>query len=352
MAEPYFGPVLRILAVAAGAILATTVPSAAGTVTVHGAKVLWHSPNTEKVDADQIAAGTERLGEQAYDDHFMNTGRAPEWRFLEPLARPAATAARIEGEAVVFPLSGRRTGLSTASFPDVATPAAPFLLDDPKSRSVLVVQPFYLFRSKETRYRVSVHGADGSGGPVFDSLPTHRLAGTPGVLVAPERAGCCENMTWDIRFYNLAKGSVDAFTCPPGQCGDLVLARPEPGGPLFLAYEVFQTQLGVGSVIETRMIVVSAAGRPLAAGRLGFAARNPSVGIAPEWAACASRVLVSDGSPYAVKNLDSVAKLEDGRWGFRFETPKGPRIWAISGLWDGKSPEFVFDHPKNDPGRG
>ncbi len=352
MAEPSFRSVLRILAVVFGAVLAATAPSAAGTVTVHGAKLLWHSPNAERVAAGQVAAGAERLGEQAYDHHFQTTGRAPEWRFLEPLGRPDAATARIEDGTVLFPLSGKRIGLSTASFPDVATPAAPFLLGDPKSRSVLVVQPFHLFRSKETRYRVAVRDPQGTAGAVFDSLPTHRLAGAPGILVAPERAGCCENMTWDIRFYDLARGSVDAFTCPPGQCGDLLLARPASDGPMFLAYEVFQTQPGVGSVIETRLVVVSAAGKPLGAARLSFAARNEKVGVAPEWAACASRVLVSDGSPYAVKNLDSVAELGDGRWGFRFETPKGPKTWAISGTWHGTTPAFIFDKPKNDPGRG
>lgn len=334
--------ILGLLLVFAPSVLAETV-------VVRGAKLLWHGPNVEKADAGIVAPEKTMLGDQAYDHHFLNTGMAPEWPFLEPLGKPPIDVALIKKDVIVFPVSGKTISLDTSSFPDMATPAAPYLLHDPEFGSVLVVQPFYMFRSKETRYRVSLYTSKGEFLREYDSLPTHRLTGGPGVLVAPERAGCCENMTWNIRFFNPESGGVSLFTCPPGKCGDLVLNRSQSDGALGLVYESFETLPGAGSIVETRLIVISPAGETLADGRLAYAVKDPSTGVAPEWAACASRVLLADASPYAAKNLDRITRLTDGRWAFRFETPAGPKAWAVSGVSDRQTPGFEFRSSKKRP---
>lgn len=329
-------------ALLAAATAATPAAAPAQPLVVDGPVAIWHSPNMAPAATALVTPGPVRLGDLAYDNHFLGTGRAPDWNFLTPLRAPAPGLARIEGDAVVFAATGKRFALRPDTLPDVATPAAPYLLGAPAADSVLVVEPFYLFRNKETAYRVSAAARDGAPGPRFDSLPTHALAGAPDVLVAPERAGCCENMTWSIRFYDLAAGRVSVLDCPAGRCGDLVLARPEKNGPLVVAMEVFETMVGLGSVVETRLAVVAPDGTIAAAGRIAHAARNATTGLAANWTACASRVLVAKGSPYAVANMTAARRLDDGRWAFRFDSAGESATWTVDGVSDRATPPVVF----------
>lgn len=326
------------------AIVGTMIAAHAGAepFVVDGPSAKWHSRNMELSKANLVPAKTLRLGRLAYDNHFLNTGRPPAWDFLSALPAPAPGVARLEDNALVFPMTGRRVVLEQVALPDIATPAAPFLLEVPGAGTVLVVQPYYLFRSKLTRYWVTAYRSDGTRGPRFDSLPTHVMKGAPDILVAPERAGCCENMTWSVRFYDLSTGAVDAIDCPAGRCGDLVLARPDEAGPLLLAFEVFDTIVGAGSVVETRLFVIAPNGKPLAAGRLAHATADSAVGTTQEWAACASRVLASEGTPYAVSRLTAIRGLDDGRWAVRFDTKTGSRTWTIDGVSTQKVPSVVF----------
>ena len=332
--------VLALAIAVCGSMMAP--PAEAEVVVVEGATAGWHSRNMELAKANLVPAKTTPLGQLAYDDHFLNTGRAPAWDFLSPLPAPDPRTARLEGGTVTFPASGRRVVLDPHTLPDVATPAAPFLLAVPAAETILVVEPYYLFQSKLTAYRVTAYKADGTPGPRFDSLPTHAMAGAPNILVAPERAGCCEDMTWSIRFYDLAAGTMNVLDCPPGRCGDLVLARADETGALLVAFEVFETAAGAGSVVETRLFVVAPDAALLAAGRLAHALQDSAVGTAPEWAACASRVLAAEGSPYAVAQLTAMRRLDDGRWAIRFDAESESSTWTIEGVSDEEVPEVVF----------
>ncbi len=335
------------------ALLAAHVSVAhAQSFVVRGSASLWHSPNMERTSGEDVKANPIRLGDLAYDNHFMNAGQAPNWGFLVPLGPPAPERAVLDGGNVDFGETLLRGVLHPETLPDVATPAQPYLLDVPKADAVMVVEPYYMFRNKLTAYRVSTFGGNGAPGSVFDTLPTHALSGAPTILVAPERAGCCENMVWSIRFYDLARGTVLDLDCPPGQCGDLVFARPEPDGPLIVAMEVFQTVPGIGSVIETRLAVVEPDGTLAASGRLAYASRDRAVGVSPTWAACASRVLAAKGSPYAVTELTAAKKLDDGRWAFRFDSGAVARTWVIDGVSSRESPPVVFAPPKRHQDKG
>ena len=332
-----------VLAVTTAACLSTVgVARGAEQLHVDGGSTLWHSPNIASAETNLVERSGMRLGALAYDEHFLNSGSPPAWDFLQRLVAPEPHTARLGDGKVSFPASGREVALDPSTLPDVATPAAPFLLGVPAADSILAVEPYYLFRNKQTAYRLSAFKTDGSPGPRFDSLPTHTIPGLPHVLVAPERAGCCENMTWSIRFYDLTSGTVRTFDCPPGRCGDLVFARPEPDGPLLVAYEVFETLPGIGSLVETQLFVVAPDGTPLAAGRLAHATHDETVGAVPDWAACASRVLAAEGSPYAVARLTGMRQVDQDSWAFRFDAPGETRTWIVKGVSEESRPSTLL----------
>ncbi len=333
------------LAIAVGALTAALLAAVPATaLDVTGMSALWHGSSLTRLPAQQARAPgpAERLGNLAYDGHFIRLGYPPEWPFLLPLQAPDPHVARIEGDRVLFVSSGAEVHLSKDVYPDVATPAATFLLSAPRGDRVLIVQPYYMFRDKATRYVVSVHDTDGVAGPSFNSLPTHALAGDPGILVAPERAGCCENMTWSIRFYDLQSGSMTTFDCPPGRCGDLVLARHAGTGDLILGVEQLETRLGQGVIVETRLAVVSPGGREIVGGRLVFAARDNQFGMTGPDIPCANRTLVAVRSPYALSNLVSAEPAAGGAWVFRFATPSGEEAWSAAAPMASERPVVRF----------
>lgn len=313
---------------------------------------LWHSPNITIEELLIESPDSEKLGNMAYDHHFMNTGTAPLWDFLLPLKPATSTVAQIKDGMVVFPASGRTVILEPETLPELASPAEPFVLGVPSVESVLIVEPYYMFRDKQTAYRVSTHRLDGTPGPRFDSLPTHRIQGVDNILVAPERAGCCENATWSIRFYDISAGNITEFDCPPGRCGDLVLARPKTNGPIVIAMEVFETKPGIGSAVETRLTVIASTGKTLASGRIAHATLNAKTGWTPDFTACASRVLVAKGSPYAVVNLTAVKELADGRWAFQFDTSDRAVVLVLDGVSLQEAPAFFFLSSNIDPSKG
>lgn len=292
-----------------------------------------------RVEATDAAAPRAPLAEIAYDRHFLDHGLPTPWPFLERLAAPPPEVARLDGDMVVFP-GGVRRPFDRTAIPDIATPAAPFLLAVPAARRIIAAAPYYLLRDKETRYAVTVFNETGDRQALFDALPTHALAGVPDVLAAPERTGCCETTAWTIRFFDLAAKSVAAYGCPPGECGDLVLARLD-GGRLLLAIEEFETHLGEGAVVITRLDVVSPRGPAEASARFVHAIRDPSAGIASE-GECASRVMAAERSPYAIRNLISVTSTADGAWTVRFATPHGPESWTFTGAAGSPAPTVSF----------
>ena len=333
------------LAIAVGALTAALLVAVPATaLDVNGMSALWHGSSLTRLPAQQEEGSgpAKRLGDLAYDGHFIRLGYPPEWPFLLPLQAPDPHVARIEGDRVLFAASGAEVQLSKDVYPDVATPAAPFLLSAPGRDSVLVVQPYYMFRDKATRYVVSVYDTDGTAGPSFSSLPTHALAGHPGILVAPERAGCCENMTWSIRFYELQGGSMTTFDCPPGRCGDLVLARHAGTGDFIIGIEQLETRLGQGVIVETRLAVISPAGQEIVGGRLVFAARDTEFGLAGPDIPCANRTLVAVRSPYALNKLVSAEPSAGGAWVFRFANPSGEEAWSAAAPMASERPVVHF----------
>jgi hypothetical protein len=314
----------------AGFIVAAA--ASAETLTVGGPAASWHGANVEAAAVTPFSGPA--LGDNAYDRHFLMTGAPPEWPFLTPLAAAPAAIARIEDGGVVF-ASGARVRLTGAGIPDIATPAVPYLLFAPAAERLLAVEPYYLLRDKETRHVVTVYTPDGRATAHFDTLPTHALAGIPDVLVAPSRTGCCETMMWSVRVYDLAAGTVFAKDCPPGQCGDVVLARLA-GGELLLGMEEFATYPAEGSSVTTRLMVMSARGVPLAGATFVHAHRDASIGVA-NTGTCGTRTLVADRSPFALPNLVAVTPAQDGVWTIRF----AQSAWHVIGLAEA-APDVAF----------
>jgi hypothetical protein len=314
----------------AGLIVAAT--ASAETLTVSGPTAAWHGANVEA--ATLTPSKGPALGDNAYDHHFLMTGAPPEWPFLTPLAAAPAAIARIEDGEVVF-ASGTRVRLTGAGIPDIATPAIPYLLSAPAAERLLAVEPYYLLRDKETRHVVTVYTPDGRATARFDTLPTHALAGIADVLVAPSRTGCCETMMWSMRFYDLTAGTVFAKDCPPGQCGDLVLARLR-GGELLLGLEEFATYPAQGSSVTTRLLVMSGRGTPLAGATFVHAHRDASIGVA-NTGTCGTRTLVADRSPFALPNLVAIEPAADAAWTIRF----AQSAWHVSGITEA-APDIAF----------
>ena len=323
-------PALRLACVMTGFIVAAT--ASAQTLTVSGPTASWHGANAEAMAT--AAAPGSALGDNAYDHHFLTTGAPPEWPFLVPLAAAPAAIARIENGDVVF-ASGARVRLTGAGIPDIATPAIPYLLSAPAAERLLAVEPYYLLRDKETRHVVTVYTLDGRATARFDTLPTHALAGIADVLVAPSRTGCCETMMWSVRFYDLAAGTVFAKDCPPGQCGDMVLARLA-GGELLLGLEEFATYPALGSSVTTRLLVMSTRGLPLAGATFVHAHRDASIGVA-NTGTCGTRTLVADRSPFALPNLVAVEPASNGAWTIRF----AQSAWHVTGVAEA-APDISF----------
>jgi hypothetical protein len=315
----------------AGLLLAAT--ASAETLTVSGPTASWHGANVEATMSPPSAGPA--VGDNAYDHHFLVTGAPPEWPFLTALPAAPSRIARIENGEVVFTASGARVRLTGTGIPDIATPAEPYLLYAPAAERLLAVEPYYLLRDKETRYVVTVYTPDGHATAHFDTLPTHALAGLADVLVAPARTGCCETMMWSVRVYDLTSGTVFAKECPPGQCGDMVLARLA-GGELLLGMEEFATYPAQGSSVTTRLLVMSSRGAPLANATFVHAYRDASIGVA-NTGTCGTRTLVADRSAFALPSLAAVTPAPDGAWTIRFKQS----AWRVSGLAD-TAPDVSF----------
>jgi hypothetical protein len=247
--------VLRVAAI----LLWLTIPARAEWQLIRG-DYLWLSANMRVVA--NPAAGEKNMPEstdlslKAYHRHFDEYGQAPPWTFLKPLTPEASALAELDGYTLKFLRTGSQTKLDVGRIPVGSSPAQPYLMTTADSAFVLAVLPYYFVQCKDNDYLVWVFTAGGEFKYLWRTLPTHFLQGQPQLLVAAEKAGCCESLRFSFRFYNLADGSVSAYACPEGFCGDVVFEELAPDGPLLIGLEVLGGLRDVGASLLTNIFVV------------------------------------------------------------------------------------------------
>ena len=311
---------------------------------------LWISPNLIRQAPTSLrpaSRGTptkkkESLRFQSFRNHFDRFGSYPSYPFLKPLQEGPSVLARVQGSHLEFPRTGETVPLDLSALPTQAAPVPPSLLGIPGLPWVAVVRPYYLYQDKEHRYWTEVYSDRGDLLLSHDSLPTHVSLDHPHLLVAPERSGCCESLRWNIRFYDLKKGTVSEYRCPEGFCGDVLFTRLGGKGPYLIAQEIVGRVGGLGASMQTNLFILEPDGRLSASGKILYALRDAQI----------SRPRAESLSPYAVSRLLSVDPMPEKKgWTLRFgEGPSGTLL-ELTGNASPSPPSVVFLLPKDPSGK-
>ncbi len=308
---------------------------------------LWFSANLEKTDGAMDAeAGhpaeppNTRLGDVTYDRYFERYGKPPAYDFLQRLSKDVQ-GARIDGKNIVFLKTGTRVPLKTDLVPSEADRASPYLMETPDTKRVLVVYPYYFYGGKDNEHRVELYSEDGSFLHRFDSLPTHAVKENPHLLIAPERSGCCDALTWRIRFYDLKKGAVSEYGCPEGACGDLLFVKLAQDGTFLVGVEIMGSHSGLGAFLQTSLFIIRDNGLPLASGKIIHVFGSPSV----------HKRNIQVISPFSISKLSSAEPIKAGggalwRLDFREQGSRTPLLLNGNNDKDG-TPAVVFLIPKD-----
>ena len=238
----------------------------------------WVSSNLTLIG--NPAPGIERtskprdLSSNAYHRHFDEHGEAPPWGFLKPLIREVESIANLKGFTIKFHETGTERELDVASIPNNSSLAKPYLLSTVDKTYVLAVLPYYFALCKDNNHLVWVFTDKGDFRFLWRSLPTHYLKGQPHLLVAAEKAGCCESLRFSFRFYDLAGGSIREYSCPEGLCGDVLFEELEPDGPLLIGLEILAGIRGLGASLLTNLFLVGRDGVQMGSCSLLTASRS------------------------------------------------------------------------------
>lgn len=303
----------------------------------------WISQNMTEVPGDQIqnvplGKGYRRwnrtpLGDMAYNRHFDRLGKPPPLDFLRPLKKGASALAEIQDRAVLFHQTEAKVPLKGTIVPSWGEPADPYLLSIPDWDRVFVVYPYYLFGDKENKCLAEMYSERGELLATFDTLPTHFSVGNPYLLVSPERLGCCDSLKWNIRFYKLSEGSVSAYSCPEGFCGDVLFTKLGEKGPFLIVQEILGHVGGIGSSLQTNAHIIEDDGTLSASGKMIHAVRDPNMDKSEMQAL----------SPYAVSNLVAVDPLpEKDSWLMRFRVGAEEEALKLVSTHKDTTPSVVF----------
>ncbi len=306
----------------------------------------WASSNLTEIDSardPQVRRSIGReikgvLGDLAYQTHFDRHGTPPPLPFLIPLKDAGGFLATIENRQILFMKTGKKVPLGTSLIPSGADPASPYLLALPRINRVLVVYPYYLYQDKETRFMTEVYSDEGALLSTWESLPTHVSSNNPYLLVSPERSGCCESLKWSIRFYNLHTNTTSEYSCPAGDCGNVLMTRLGERGPFFIAQEIVGKVNEIGASMQINFFIVDCEGKLSASGKVLFAVREASL----------EKPRVEALSPFAVSKLVSVCPLpQRNSWMLRFGRQGKKTALRLISTYQGPTPCVAFVQSKD-----
>ena len=321
----------------------TAVPSRGESFKVVEKDFLWLSPNLESAEAAQDGASQalsrrEPLHASSYRNYFYHHGAPPAFDFLQPLLEGDSRLARIQDGHILFRQTGQKVPLTRSLVPSFANPAPPYLVSAPGLNRVLVVYPYYAYQDKEARYVTQLYSDRGALISTFESLPTHFSLDNPGLLVSPEKSGCCESLKWTIRFYDARTGSVSEHGCPEGSCGDILFTKLGKQGPFLIVLEIVGKAAGLGASMQTNVYLVRNDGSLAASGKMLYALREPNLD---------PRRLESL-SPFAISNLIGIDSLPSkDRWLMHYGAGDKGRDVRLHSNWTGSPPSVVFFLPKD-----
>ena len=309
----------------------------------------WYSPNLAEIPVGQMRdihvkrGCPERspmaLGDMAYNKHFDSQGTPPPLNFLRPLERGGSSHAEIKGRYVVFKKTGNKIALNTSSLPPEGCPADPYLLTIPNSDRVFIVYPYYLFQNKENEYYVEMYSSNGQRLATFNNLPTHFLASNPNLLISPERSGCCDSLSWNIRFYNLHEGLISEYKCPEGFCGDVLFTKLGEKGPFVIVQEILGSTAKIGSSLQTNIYIINEDGSLSASAKIIHAIRDTKI----------DGQMMELSSPYAASNLVSVDPLPDkDSWLIVFGVDTKKKTFKLVSRYEEPTPSVLILIPKDD----
>ncbi len=295
---------------------------------------LWTSPNLIHTESVQkLTTNLPPLASLSFRNYFDRYGTHPSLPFLRPLKEKNITIAQIEKGQILFRKTGKRVPLNRSLVPSWGKSVPPYLLATPDQKWILVVHPYYVYQNKENLYVTEFYGARGIPLMTAESLPTHVSVHNPDLLISAEKTGCCESLSWAIRFYNLEEGSISEYACPEGFCGDILFTKLGGKGPFIVAEEIVGRVAEIGASMQTNFYVVENNGRLSASGKTLFLIRGPNL----------DEKKLEFLSPFAISNLISTEALpgEEG-WILHFSKGGQGRALKLASNYLESPPAPVF----------